>query len=203
MKNILWNDDKGDTPKTSSEAPKLTVESVDNHIYFYAYVDSDRCLAVMRTIRELDNTLGREHLSRNLPKNHPQTPIWLHINSGGGSLFDALAVADQIQRIETPIYSVVEGYSASAATLLSMSCTKRFIQPSAFMLIHQLSSVMWGKYEEFKDEMNLLDMAMETLIKFYVKNSKLKENKIRKLLQRDSWFDADECIKLGLADKIL
>ncbi len=206
MNTAPWVNEEGKPvlpPKANSEVPKMTVESIDNHIYFYSYVDSDRCLAVMKTLRELDNTFRGEYLSRNLLKNHPQTPIWLHINSGGGSVFDALAVMDQIRRIETPIYSIVEGFSASAATLLSMSCTKRFIQPSAFMLIHQISSAMWGTYEEFKDEMNLLDMLMETITKFYMCNSKMKENKIKKLLQRDSWFDAKECIKLGLADEIL
>lgn len=41
----------------NTETPRLTVETVDNHIYFYADVDSDRCLALIRAIREADSEL--------------------------------------------------------------------------------------------------------------------------------------------------
>ncbi len=64
------------------EAPRLTVETVDNHIYFYADADSDRCLALMRTVRETDAQLRSEYLSRGL-EGQPLTPMWLHIHSYG------------------------------------------------------------------------------------------------------------------------
>lgn len=191
---------------TSSEGSNyvpLTVESVDNHIYFYSGVNSDRCLDLIRQLKSLDTLLRTERESRSIPTDSPATPIWLHINSGGGGLFDAFAVADQIKTIKTPIYSIVEGYAASAATILSMGCTKRFIQPTAFMMIHQLSSIAWGKYEELKDEMNVLDMAMGALYDFYVKHSKIKRKEIEKLLTHDSWFNANDSISKGLVDEII
>ena len=94
----------------------LTVETVNNHIYFYSGVNTDRCLALIKQLRELDTAFRNEYLSRNLPEGHPQTPIWLHIHSGGGDLFTGFSVADQIKQIDTPVYSIVEGYCASAAT---------------------------------------------------------------------------------------
>jgi len=125
--------EQGSPPETkpgvtvaNDDKPKLTVESFDNHIYFYANVDSDRCLAMMREIREIDSKLRRERETRDIPNKVELTPIWLHIHSGGGELFAGLAVADQLARIRTPIYSIVEGVCASAATLISMACTKRF-----------------------------------------------------------------------------
>ncbi len=146
---IFGNDGDSDEavlPTANPFAPApLTVEAVDNHIHFYSGVDSDRCLALMRAIRETDNRLRNEYISRDLPDNHPMTPIWLHISSFGGSALDAFSVADQLKTIKTPIFSIVDGYCASAGTLLSMSCTKRFIRPMSFMLIHQVSSMMWGK----------------------------------------------------------
>jgi len=184
-------------------SPKLTVESIDNHIYFYSYVDSDRCLALIRTIRELDTRLRNEHSSRMLPAGHPSTPIWLHIQSGGGELFTGLNIAGQIKKIETPIYSIVEGYCASAATIISMSCKKRFILSTSFMLIHQLSGLAWGTYEQIKDDVHLMDMAMSQLRGFYIDHSKMDRVKITELLKHDSWFKPKECIELGLADEIV
>jgi ATP-dependent protease ClpP protease subunit len=144
-----------------------------------------------------------EHLSRNLPKGYPRTPIWLHVHSGGGDLFAGLSMADQLRQIDTPIYSIVEGYCASAATLISMSCSKRFIQPSAFVLIHQLSAISWGTYEQLRDDMHMYDMAMEKLVEFYKQNTKLKRKQIKEMLKRDSWFQASECLQHGLADELL
>ncbi len=186
-----------------TETPRLTVETVDNHVYFYADVDSDRCLALVRTIRETDATLRAEYLSRGL-EGMPATPIWLHLYSYGGDLFTGFSVADQLSMIKSPIYSVVEGICASAATLISMSCSRRYILPRSFMLIHQLSAFVWGTHEQFKDEMTLQQKAMDRLVEFYVDKSNVgSEADLRNMLQRDFWMDAETCVKLGFADEIL
>lgn len=205
METAIWGegDKVSESPKADDKATKLTVESVDNHVYFYAHVDADRTLAMLKTIREIDTKLRNERISRNLPSDVVQTPIWLHIQSGGGGLWAALAAADQLAQITTPIYSIVEGLCASGATLISCACEKRYILPNAFMMIHQLSSVFWGTYEEFKDQIVLLDMAMDRLVAFYTSRTNIEEKKIRDLLQRDSWFDAKQSVELGLVDEIL
>jgi len=203
MIHAIWNTETTPTPKADRETPKLTVENIDNHLYFYSTVDPDRCLALMKAIREIDNSLRREYQSRDLPEDFPMVPIWLHVNSGGGSLFDALSVSDQLTLIKSPIYSIVEGYSASAASIISMACTKRYIRPSAYMMIHQFWSFMFGKYEEFKDDMKFQDMLMATLTTYYVDHSKMDSVKVTELLKHDSWFNAEMSLELGLADHIL
>lgn len=191
------------TPIGNEHVDPLTVESVYNHVYFYSGVDSDRGLALMRSLRETDNMLQNERGQRQIPSEHPQTPIWLHIQSGGGGVFAGLAIADQLKQIRTPIYSIVEGYCASAATLISMACSKRFIQPSAFMLIHQLSSVAWGTYEQLKDDMHLNDMLMNQLVSFYEKYTNLDKETITEKMKRDSWFNATESLENGFVDEVM
>jgi ATP-dependent protease ClpP protease subunit len=186
----------------NTEVPRLTVETVDNHIYFYADVDSDRCLALIRAVRETDSELRKEYLSRGM-EGMPLTPIWLHIHSYGGDLFTGFSVADQLTMIKSPIYSVVEGICASAATLISMSCVRRYILPSSFMLIHQLSGVKWGTHEQFKDEMTLQSKAMDRLVEFYADKSKTTQEEIRNMLLRDYWMDAETCVSQGFVDEIL
>lgn len=181
---------------------RLTVETVDNHVYFYADVDSDRGLALMRTIRETDAELRAQHLSRGL-EDMPLTPIWLHINSFGGDLFTGFSIADQLIMIQSPIYTVVEGICASAATLISLSGSKRFILPNSFMLIHQLSGMVLGTHEQFKDEMQLQEMAMKRLTAFYVGKTGVEEEALQQMLTRDYWLDASESIERGFADEIL
>jgi ATP-dependent protease ClpP protease subunit len=131
------------------------------------------------------------------------TPIWLHIHSYGGDLFTGFSVADQLALIKSPVYAVVEGICASAATLIAMSCTKRYILPNSFMLIHQLSSFMWGTHEQFKDEMSLQNKAMERLVEFYAARSKVTVDELRQMLLRDTWLEAAACVQMGFADEIL
>ncbi len=191
------------TPIATTETPKLTVESIDNHIYFYSGVDSDRCLSLIKQIKQIDTNLRNERLSRDIPDSFEHTPIWLHIQSFGGDLLSAFSVADQIKRTKTPIYSIIEGVCASAGTIISCSCNKRYITPSSFMLVHQLVGFNWGRYEELKDNMNLLEMCMKQITTFYKNNSKMPVNKIISLLKRDSWFDAKQSLALGLVDEIM
>jgi len=186
----------GDGEKT------LTVEKVDNHVYFYAHVDSDRCLDLLRSVRELDSELRAEQISRGL-EDAPMTPIWLHIHSYGGDLFSGFSTADQLKLIKSPIYAVVEGVCASAATLIALVCDRRYILPNSFMLIHQLSTIMWGTHEEFKDEMHLQTKAMERLVRFYATHSNLDADAVRDLLRRDYWLDAETAIEQGFVDEIL
>jgi ATP-dependent Clp protease protease subunit len=150
----------------------------------------------------VDSSLRQEYLSRDM-EGLPPTPIWLHIHSYGGDLFTGFSVADQLAMIKTPIYSIVEGICASAATLISMSCVKRFILPSSFMLIHQLSGVKWGTHEQFKDEMTLQSKAMDRLVEFYARRSRVSVEDVRSMLMRDYWMDAETCLKQGFVDEIL
>lgn len=186
---------------TTVSEQKPAVEVVDNHIYFYCEITPEKVLELVKKLREVDAYLRYEQIARDTP--YGEIPIWLHIQSDGGDVFPAFSAADDIGRIQTPVYSIVEGYCASAATVISLACAHRLILPKAFMLIHQFSGGMWGKYEEMKDQIAFNDMIMERLVKFYANRTGMKKKKVRKLLQRDSWFNAKQCVKLGLADEVL
>jgi ATP-dependent protease ClpP protease subunit len=194
--------EKASVPKSESSTPKLTVESFDNHIYFYADVDTDRCLAMIKSIRDMDSKLRIERETRWVSDDKSPHPIWLHIQSGGGDLYAGLAVADQLVGIQTPVYSIVEGLCASAATLISLSCQKRFIMPMGFMLIHQFKAGVWGTHEQFKDEMILQEMIMKVMIDFYMDHSRLNRDTVTEMLTHDTWFNAAKAIDAGLIDEI-
>jgi ATP-dependent protease ClpP protease subunit len=72
----------------------------------------------------------------------------------------------------------------------------------SYMLIHSVSWGVWGKYEDWEDSKHLMDMVMTALTDHYAAHTRMKRKKIRKLLKRDSWFNVEECLALGLADRI-
>jgi ATP-dependent protease ClpP protease subunit len=192
-----------EAPQAHLQGDKLTVQRASNRIYFYDRVNSDRVLALMEQVRQADNELRTERNSRGIPDDYPATPIWLHIHSGGGDVFAGFNAADQLAGIESPVYSVVEGICASAATLISMACTKRYIRPNAFMLLHQFTTFFWGTYQEAKDDMVLNDMLIKKMIDFYVQKTKMDRKTVKATLKRDSWFDPKQCVENGIVDKVL
>lgn len=184
--------------------PGLTVEAVDNHIYFYADVTPDRALALMQTLRTLDGKLRTEKISRGLSSD-TIIPIWLHINSVGGDPFSAFAIYDQINQLPTPVYSIVEGRVGSAATIISVGCPRRFCQPSAFMMIHSATSFNWGEFThtELEDEARILEALFNQMVAHYVKHSNLDEETVRNYINRDCWMTAPQILEYGFADAYL
>ena len=109
-----------------------------------------RCLSAFQIkTPELDNIMNAHKLCID------PIPIYLHINSYGGIIFDALTAIDVIKACKVPVYTIIEGATASAGTLISVVGDKRFIRPNAHMLIHQLSSGCWGKMMEIEDDASI------------------------------------------------
>lgn len=129
--------------------------------------------------------------------------IHLHIKSFGGSLFDCFSVIDKIKTCKVPVYSYIDGYAASAGTLISVVCNKRYMNKNSYMLIHQLSSGSRGQYRYLLDDSINNKVLMKHLIRIYLENTKIPKRKLEEMLRHDLWFGAEKCKELGLIDEIL
>ena len=175
------------------------IKVVNNNIYFYSPVTK-------KSVLELNILLEKkscELLNLSLINNIDPIPILLHINSEGGEVAAALSVVDSIINCKVPIYSIIEGNVASAATLISIVCHKRKITKNAMMLIHQVSGGIWGKMSEFEDEMKNMTLANNTIKKLYKKYTKITDQKLEKILKKDIYWSSKICLKYGLVDEII
>ena len=71
------------------------------------------------------------------------------------------------------------------------------------MLIHQLSSGMYGKYTDLEDDMENNKHLMDTIKAIYKEYTKVPMKKLNEILKHDLWFDAKLCLDLGLVDEVL
>ena len=183
----------------SNQKDEVLINSFYNNIYFYSPITKVSCFELEKKIIELNN---QNILFKN-KYDIDNGPINLHIQSNGGSLFHSLYIIDLIQNIETPVYTYVDGFAASAATLISVVGKKRFITKNSLMLIHQLSSGSSGKYDELQDENQNLESFMSFIIKTYLENTKMEESELKEILRRDIWLNSSYCLQKGLVDEIL
>jgi ATP-dependent protease ClpP protease subunit len=176
-----------------------SVESSSNKIYFYSEVNKAAILQFNQQLTEVSNKLRHAAITYDIPT----PPVHVHINSGGGSLLDGFAAVDYIKNCKAPVYSIIDGSAASAATLMSVVATKRMMYKHSFMLIHQLSSGLWGKYEDLIDDMKNSSLFMDTINEIYTAHTKIPSKTLKEMLKRDLWFDAKTCLKYGLVDEII
>ena len=179
--------------------PEKHIAVHENKIYYYAGVNRDSAVELNKKIGEIESkslTLGY-----NLDIDPPTLKIL--INSGGGSITAGISSMDTILRCKVPVHTYVDGFCASAATFLSVVGSYRFMSRNSYMLIHQLSSSLWGKYSEIEDEKKNLDLMMETIKNVYREYTKVPMKKLDEILKHDLLWDAKTCLKYGLIDEII
>ena len=185
-------------PQMSMGGGGNTIRVVENTIYYYGDVTEGNALDLNSTLHAVDRKLAVSGQFLDV------TPvIKLHINSYGGSLFAGLATVDTIRGLNAEVHSIIDGAAASAATIISCSCAKRSIGKYSKMLIHQLSSGMYGKYNELEDDMENNKHLMDTIKAIYKEHTKVPMKKLSEILKHDLWFDSKTCKDLGLVDEII
>ena len=203
MKDAYWaylpHHIAGSESESAKQEDNNRIETKSNRIYYYTEVSRGKNLELNMKIKELSGDL----IDRGRKLQVDPGRIYLHINSYGGSVFAGFSSVDYIRNSEVPITSIIDGCAASAATIMSVTANHRQINKHAYMLIHQLSSGMWGKYQEQKDTMENNDRLMKMIIEIYEEHTKMPKKELNKLLKHDLWWDADTCLKYGLVDEII
>ena len=200
MNEKYWGEKKSPLKKNvQDKSAEKHIAVHENKIYYYAGVNRDSAVELNKKIGEIESkslTLGY-----NLDIDPPTLKIL--INSGGGSITAGISSMDTILRCKVPVHTYVDGFCASAATFLSVVGSHRFMSRNSYMLIHQLSSSLWGKYSEIEDEKKNLDLMMETIKNVYREYTQVPMEKIDEILKHDLLWDAKTCLEYGLIDEII
>jgi ATP-dependent protease ClpP protease subunit len=195
--NMAWGRNDETKPKVATDRrpPGSMIRSFGGSVYFYSPVDTMSILDLTEKVTAMCNQIP--------PQFYGTGYIKVHINSHGGYVTDGLCGMDMLKTCPVPICTIVDGVCASAATFLSVTAPTRLIRESSYMLIHQLSSACWGTFSQLQDDIKNSELMMETIRKIYLKNTKIKKDKLDQILKKDLYFDAKTCLKLGLVDGIL
>ena len=173
------------------------VSKKGNDIYLYGDINQDSSKLLKDYINEANDQIDK------IKEYHPVSPINIHIQSNGGSFLHSLYIIDLIKNSPNEIDTYIDGFAASAATLVSLAGEKRYMTKNSLMLIHELSGGSEGKYNQIKDNMRNFDLFMNMIKNMYKENSKLTENDLNYLLSHDFWLSSKECLEYGLIDKII
>lgn len=182
-----------------SQQPSGGIRVIENKIFFYSDIDDQSCLELNRILVELDSKL--QSLKTSLGDEYNPI-IHLHINTCGGEIYAAFSTVDTILNLKSNVYTYADGLVASAGTLISSVGERRYVGRHAQMLIHQLSSELYGTYADLQAGMDSTTTLMKILKEFYKKNTKIPMKKLDELMTRDIYLTADECLAYGIVDEI-
>ena len=140
--------------------------------------------------------------------NTGQKVIPVVIDSYGGQVYSLMSMISAIKNAEIPVATIVEGKAMSCGAILFSFGEEglRFMDPHATVMIHDVSSMDFGKVEELKAGAKEADRLNSTIYTMMARNCGKKDDYFMKIVDKKKhadWFlDADEAKKHGLANQL-
>jgi ATP-dependent protease ClpP protease subunit len=128
-------------------------------------------------------------------------PIDLRLNSPGGSVFDAVAIYNALQRHDGTITVWIDGIAASAASYVAMAGDEIVMPENAFLMIHDPSGLVMGTAADMREMADTMDKIAAGMVRGYAARSGRAEEEIAALMAAETWFDAEAALEAGLATR--
>ncbi len=151
--------------------------------------------------KKFDQEIARAH-------NSGQKIIPIVIDSYGGQVYSLMSMVSAIKHSELPIATIVEGKAMSCGAVLFSFGEEglRFMDPNATVMIHDVSSMDFGKVEELKAGAKEADRLNTKIYTMMARNCGKKDDHFMKIVDKKKhadWFlDANEAKKHGLANQL-
>ena len=180
-----------------AETPK---KSLDIHIYDTVQGDGYN----LWTGETIESETSANHIRNVLADNEDADSINIYINSAGGSVYEGLAIYNQLKRHKAFKTVYVDGFACSIASVIAMAGDKVIMPKASMLMIHNAWTVAAGNAKELRKVAEDLDNMSETIAQAYLVKAgdKLSEEKLREMLDNETYIKAEDCLALGLCDSL-
>jgi ATP-dependent Clp protease protease subunit len=140
-----------------------------------------------------------------LESQDPDKDISLYINSPGGSIYAGLAIYDTMQFIKPDVATMVVGVAMSMGSLLLTGGAKgkRMALPNSRILIHQPSAGFEGQATDIEIHAAEILKTRKRIDEIYAMHTGQPEEQVRRDMERDRFFKADQAQEYGLIDRVI
>ena len=164
---------------------------------------------VVVRVNEFNNKAAKEFANQvSAAHNTGQSIIPVIIDSYGGQVYSLMSMISAIKHAELPVATIIEGKAMSCGAILFSFGDEglRFMDPDATLMIHDVSSAVWGKVEEIKADAAESERLNQTVYKMMARNCGKKDDYFLDLIHERGhadWFlDAAEAQKHNMANQI-
>lgn len=130
--------------------------------------------------------------------------IHLYVNSPGGSVFEGITIHNMLKRHNARVVAHVDALAASIASVIIMAADEIRMPSNSMLMIHNAWTFAIGNAEELRKQADDLDRINNSSIQSYLQKAgdKLSEEKLKELLDAESWLSADDALSYGLCDVV-
>ena len=126
----------------------------------------------------------------------------IYVNSPGGSVFDGVAIYNQLRRFSAKKIVHVDALAASIASVICMAADKIVMASNAVMMVHNAWSVCVGTAEDMRKNAETMDQINDIITDTYVSRTKSTRDNIVQWMADETWMTAQDCLDRGFADEI-
>ena len=130
-------------------------------------------------------------------------PITVWINSPGGDVWAAAQIYNMLLSYGGKVTVKIDGLAASAASVIAMAGDEVLVSPVSMLMIHNPSTMAMGDKDDLAQAISMLDSVKDSILNAYVKKTGLSKNKLSKLMDDETWMDANKAVELGFADRVM
>lgn len=123
--------------------------------------------------------------------------IKVRINSPGGSVFEGMAIYNELADHKAKIVTQVDSLAASMASIIALAGKERRIYRNAQFMIHNPWGIMLGDHRDFRHEADLLESIRDQLAEIYVQASGKSMADIQKWMDDETWFTGAKAVDSG------
>jgi ATP-dependent protease ClpP protease subunit len=128
--------------------------------------------------------------------------IHLRINSPGGDVFAAQTICQAIRDSGAKVIAHIDGYAASAATVIATAADEVEIADGGFYMIHNSWTWAMGNANDLTATAALLSKIDGSLAAQYAKKSGKDVEELKAQMDAETWFTAQEAVDAGLVDRV-
>lgn len=130
--------------------------------------------------------------------------ITVYINSGGGDVFAAQAIGNQLERSNATVTAHIDGLCASAATIIACHADKVIAAADSCYMIHPASMGVcdYLTAEDMRDCLKALDTIRENIVALYAKKTGKSEDECGTWMDETNWWTAAQAKENGFVDEV-
>lgn len=183
------------------DLPEIYVDGIN--FYFHAEISKDSVEQLKKLLLDKKQQIIQNYMQLGITDLN-QMQVNLIINSPGGSVSDGFDLIDFLTHTYgLTVNTIGSGVVASMAVPLLLCGQERKIMPHTHILIHQFRTGFMGKRQDILDLLKHLEAVHQQLVEYIASKSKLSQKQVDEIMQSESWFTAEDALKMGLVDKIV
>ena len=135
-------------------------------------------------------------------KSYKDTPMSLHINCVGGDVFEGMAIYNVLKKRTAKTTVYIEGIAASMGSVIALAGDEVVMAENSLFMIHNAWGGAMGEATEIRKTAALLDKISGEIADIYTKKTNLPYNRVKEMMDEETWLSADEAYSLGFIDSI-